>query len=92
MELWTIIHKDNGTLIRCGKRPGNSEFGIEWYFTTNEYLPYWFTETKLQAQKSLINFVHPQYSINYSNPSTDRINIEDYEIIKFENKYEKQRN
>lgn len=58
------------------------EFGDEYYFNEDdEYSPILFVYTENEAISAYKKFVHPQYSINYKTPSTNRINIE---ICKFE--------
>ena len=39
MEVWTFINKKTNEIIRCNLKPGDIEFGIEYYFTTNTYSP-----------------------------------------------------
>lgn len=84
MEVWTFIHKETNEIIRCDIKNYDIEFNEIYYFTTCEYSPLWFVKTKEEAEASYVEDVHPQYSMNYKNPSTDSIKLEDYKIVKFE--------
>jgi hypothetical protein len=83
MEAWTFINKNNKEIIRCDLRIGDIEFGQEYYFTTCKYSPIWFVKTKEEAELAYKKFVHPQYSMNYTRPGTDKILLEDYDIVQF---------
>ena len=83
MEVWTFIHKETNEIIRFDTRAGCSEFGEQYYFTTFKYSPFWFVITEKDAISAYKEFVHPQFSINYNQPATDKININDYKICKF---------
>lgn len=83
MEVWTFINKETNDIIRFDARAGDIEFGTQYYFTTFKYSPFWFVMNKEEAERAYVDFVHPQYSINYTQPSTDRIDINDYKICKF---------
>jgi len=83
MEAWTFIHKKSKEIIKFDIRSGCIEFGKQYYFTDFEYSPIWFVNSEEEAKGAYLDFVHPQYSMNYNRPSTDKININDYEICKF---------
>jgi len=84
MEVWTLINKNDKKLIRFDViRTTDPEFGTEYFFTTDEYSPIWFVETRNEIEKAYRSFIHPQYRMIYRTPSTDNINIDDYEITKF---------
>jgi len=84
MEVWTLINKNDKKIIKFDVvRTTDSVFGIEYFFTTDEYAPMWFVETKEEAENAHQDFIHPQHRMSYKTPSTDQINILDYEIIKF---------
>ena len=85
MEAWTFINKETNEIIRCDLKNGDSEFGQEYFFTTCIYSPLWFVKTKDETEIAYRINVHPQFSMNYKNPSTDNINLKDYKIVKFEN-------
>ena len=84
MEVWTFINIKTNEIIRFHSRAGDIEFGIEYYFTDNEYYPLWFVHTEDEAKLAYSDWVHPQFSMHPKQPATDRININDYEICKFE--------
>jgi hypothetical protein len=85
MEVWTFIHKETNKIIRFNViYSDDSEFGTEYLFTTNKYSPIWFVETEEEAKLAYSDSVHAQFSMFYDRPSTDDININEFEIIKFE--------
>ena len=87
MEVWTFINKKNKEIIRYSLRAGDECFGPIFYFDDDEemkdYYSPWFVYTKEEAEIAFIKDVHPQFSINYKRPSTDQINLTDYEIKQF---------
>ena len=83
MEAWTFINKNTNEIVRCDIKNGDIEFRTLYYFTTNIYSPLWFVKTKCEAEDAYKKDVHPQYSMNYTNPSTDNIKLEDYNIVEF---------
>ena len=68
MEVWTYINKETNELIRYNFRPGCIEFGTQYYF---------------KILKSLDSNDHPQYNMFWETPAKDKININEYKIIKF---------
>ena len=84
MEVWTLINKKSREIIRCDKIVTDDPcFGTEYFFTTETYAPLWFVSTEEQALKAYQKFTHPQFRMFYTQPSTDDILVEDYEIKKF---------
>lgn len=87
MEVWTFIHKNTNELIRCDILSNDVEFGNMYYFLDNKdgkYSPFWFIESEEKAKLAYYKgHVHEQYSNNFERPNTDKININDYKIIKF---------
>jgi hypothetical protein len=84
MEVWTFIK--NNQIIKFDIMCYDIEFGSIYYFVDPEeyeYSPIWFVNTKEEAELAYQDFVHPQFSINHKRPSTDKINIKDYKIVKF---------
>jgi hypothetical protein len=84
MEVWTFINKETNEIIRCDIKNYDSEFYEIYYLTTGAHSPLWFVKTKEKAEFAYKKDVHPQYSINYTTPDTDGINLEDYKIVNFE--------
>ena len=85
MELWSFINKTNKQLIRFSVAEMNDdEFGHKYFFTDNEYAPVWVVTTEEYVKNAYKKFVHPYNCMDPETPSTDYINIEDYEIIKFQ--------
>ena len=84
MEVWTFIHKETNEIIRADIRAGDFDFGQCYYFTTSIYAPIWFVSSEEEAKVAYCKYVHPQYSMNYKRPATDRIKLEDYTM---ENSY-----
>ena len=84
MEVWTLINKETNKIIRFNTRSGDIEFGIEYYFIEDEYYPLWFIDTEEAVKLAYSDWVHPQFSMHPKQPATDRININDYKICKFE--------
>lgn len=84
MEVWTFIHKITKEIIKFEViYTDDPEFGTEYFFTICEYSPIWFVSTEEEAKNAYKDFVHPQFSMFYDRPSTEKINIEDYKIVKF---------
>jgi len=81
MEIWSLIHKETKELIRFNKYNTYDDQGIRYYFTTNEFTPFWFVSTELIAKGALS--LHQNDDSDYKTPCTKMINISDYEIIKF---------
>ena len=84
MEVWTFINKETNKIIRCDIKNYDSEFYVIYHFTNAIYSPLWFVKTKDEAELAYKKNVHPQYSMNYTTPDTDSINLENYKIVKFE--------
>jgi len=84
MEVWTFIHKETKDIIRFDIYAYDLEFGNVYYFTSSEYSALWFVKTKEEAEIAYVKFVHPQYTMFHERPSTDKIDIDDYYIGKFE--------
>ena len=83
MEVWTFLNKKTGKIIRYDKIMTDDCFDTEYFFIDDEYAPIWFVETKEEAEEAYKKFIHPQYSQFYKQPSTNKINIDDFEICKF---------
>lgn len=82
MELWTIINKNTNELIRLGKYDTHDDQGVRYYFLDVESCPYWFVNSEEKAKNALVKYqLDDQY---YETPCTESINIDDYEIVKFE--------
>ena len=81
MEMWSLIHKETKELIRFNKYNTYDDQGVRYYFTTNEHTPFLFVNNELIAKESLLN--HQNYDYYFESPSTKKININDYEILKF---------
>ena len=83
MELWSFINKETKNIIRFSLiYTTDEDFGIEYFFVENDSFPMWFVESEMDAINAFQEFVHPQYRMYYKTPSTNRININDYEIKK----------
>jgi hypothetical protein len=85
MEVWTFINKKTNQIIRYNIRPGDIEFGNEFYFTESDLFPLWFVNSEEDIKKCLECYDHPQFNQFWYLPSKNKINIDDYEIIKFNN-------
>jgi len=83
MEAWTFINKNTNEIIRCDIKNGDIEFRTLYYFTTCKYSPLWFVKTKEEAELAYKKDVHPKYSMNYTRPDTNKILLEDYDIVQF---------
>jgi len=84
MEVWTFIHKETHEVIRFNViRTDDDCFCVEYFFSDYNGFPPWFVFSKEEAKKAYKEFVHPQYSISYERPSTNKININDYKICSF---------
>jgi len=84
MEVWTFIHKETNNIIKYNViRTDDDCFNTKYFFSTYENFPPWFVFTKKEAEDAYQEFIHPQYSISYNRPSTDKININDYKICNF---------
>jgi hypothetical protein len=81
MEMWSLIHKETKELIRFNKYNTYDDQGVRYYFTTNEHTPFWFVNNELIAKEALLN--HQNDDSYFETPCTKKINIIDYEIIKF---------
>jgi hypothetical protein len=83
MDLWTFINKETKKPIHAGYRlTNNLEFADEYFFSDKEYYPIWVVDSLEKANFAYSDFTHPQYAMFYESPSTDEINILDWEIIK----------
>lgn len=83
MEVWSLINSRN-ELIRCDILSSDIEFGNLYYFMNNNYSPIWFVDSKEKAILALSKSdIEMQYCNNYTRPKTERVDIEDYRIIKF---------
>lgn len=84
MEVWTFINKATIEIIRYNViRTDDYCFDTEYFFIDDIYSPIWFVNTEEEAKAAYKKFIHPQFRQFYTQPSTDRINIDDYEIRKF---------
>jgi hypothetical protein len=84
MEVWTFINKISKEIIRFDViYTDDQDFGTEYFFTTGKYSPIWFVHTEEEAKIAFKDFVHPQFSMFFETPSTEKININDFEIVKF---------
>ncbi|MCK9416049.1 hypothetical protein M0Q97_05250 [Candidatus Dojkabacteria bacterium] len=83
MEVWSLINSKN-ELIRCDILSSDIEFGNLYYFVNNDYSPFWFVDSEKKVTKALFKGdVEMQHCNNYTRPKTERVDIEDYKIIKF---------
>jgi hypothetical protein len=87
MEVWTFVHKETKEIIRVYNIENYDDvFGNRYYFTDGEYATPWFVFSKEEIDFIIKNkkFIHGQYSVFYNMPSVECVNIDDYDIIKFE--------
>jgi hypothetical protein len=85
MEAWTFINKKTNKIIRYNIRPGDIEFGSEYYFTNFELCPIWFVENQEDIKIAYECQNHPLYNQFWITPSKDKIDIDEYAISKIEN-------
>lgn len=83
MEVWTLINKKTNEIVRCDVLSHDVEFGNLYYFTDCKYSPYWFVNTKEKAELAHVKWTHNQYANNFERPLTEKIDINDYEIVCF---------
>jgi hypothetical protein len=84
MELWTFINKKTKQLIRCDILDNDPEFGNLYYFLEDEYSPHWFVDSEEKVKLAYNNgFIHPEFCNNFQRPDTQKVNLDDYDIIKF---------
>lgn len=84
MVVWTFINKKTNDIIRFNViRTDDDCFNTKYFFSTYDGFPPWFVFSKKEAEEEYQEFVHPQYSVSYIQPSTDKINIDDYKICCF---------
>ena len=89
MEVWSFINKNTKKLIKFSRVSTNDDFGCKYFFTNSELEHIWLTEFYEDIEFLINNnFIHPEYSIIYRNPSKEIINFNDYEPIKIDLSYE----
>jgi hypothetical protein len=86
MELWTFRNKKNNTIIRFSKIDTDDDLGVKYYFSENEYHPFWISNniSDLEYIKKSKQ-ISPFEATKFNTPSIERVNIEKYDIVKFEN-------
>lgn len=84
MEVWTLINKNTNKIIRCDLLSFDVEFGNLYYFTDEIYSPLWFVDSYQKVELAFSKEVHDQFANNYDRPKSDYVNLDQYQIIKFE--------
>jgi hypothetical protein len=82
MELWTLINKETGDIIRFNKvETDDSEFGDYYYFSEFNLYPPWFA-TKSESIEFLLKSkkIHPLYSQSSETPDFINIDLSKYKI------------
>jgi len=82
MEVWSLINKSTKELIKFDVVELDDDIGVKYFFTDNEYSAIWVVNSEETVKNAHQRFIHPINSINYKNPSTEYINIDDYDIVK----------
>ena len=90
MEVWTLINQKNNKIVKFNvMNTPDDEFDIKYYLLEVDGYPLWFVETYDEVKIIFESkYIHPSQSINYNKPNIDNINMSDYKIIKFYQKFD----